>query len=524
MNRTVIFLVGSGLLLSCPTALQAAVESQDYVLEQPTFTYGYGATESDDYQLEGSIGQGGESEGEMLLRTGNPGSDVLPTPRPPQLTVIDGTSLKAVVDVGDNDPHVLVQLEVRETGSVQPTYYGTAGRPVTEANSWGVAAIWRDGVTLHQLNTGATYAVRARVRSNEAAVSDYSPSSFVTMTGQAVADQNKSQGGTVALPPALAQLVDAWLDSPTGQAAAAVAEKVVVPLVLAGAAVQVVAASSLLGPILGDLLARLILGISSGSNLFMFFRRRRDIGQVIDGETGRPITGARVSLLRPDTKIVVESQVTDSEGRYLFAVDTRQIFIVRVEAEKHEPYEQTVKGAAVNQRVVLGVSLEFNQRSLARYQRVDSVFRLLAKWRVPLLVLGTAAWMVLFLRDGGYTIWLGVYYALAWGLELFVRLQPQPYGKVQDKLTGDPLSAAVIRISNKQGRLISTLVTGESGRFSTLMRPGTYGIKVSKAGYQTSDLIWMRFSRRGSAQALNLSLTPITDRAAAPSSAVVSNP
>lgn len=488
------------LLLLClwgaPVA-HAAIESQGFVLDQPTFNYGSSSSSAADTDLYGTVGAGGLSDSLNSQSQIGAAERVLPSPDVPILQVVGGSSLRIVVTAGSNDRYVDLQVELATSG--QAENLDADGKVV--AGAWTSAAIWQDGVTVRDLPRNRTYSVRARARAEDSSVSDWSRTADVSI-GQPLVG-----GGW--LPEKLTNKAQEWYGTPTGQAISKLLDRGLTPVLVATIATQAIAAASLLGQLLLDLILKLITGVSPLFQYLVFFRRKRPYGRVIDGRSHQPLSGVLVAILRPDTKTVIETQQTDQSGRYLFTTDERTSYILRVEASEHDVYERLCRGAAVNRLVSLGLSLEYNPKKLHRRQRTDRVIGILNAWRLPLLLVGTVMWLMLYLRDGGFVFWLGLYYILAWSLELFIRTQPAPFGIVADSMTKLPIGTAVVRLYGGAGRLVQTMVTNNQGRFSTLLRTGDYEMQVSARGYETVRRPRARFTRRGSLQAIRVDLKPL---------------
>lgn len=491
------------LVLIGPLIGQAGLESQDYVLDQPTFNYGSVSTSSADSDLFGAIGSGGLSDSSNSLTQGGSGQqNVLPTPNTPVVSIKNSQTIRISVEPGSNDPYITLQVEVRRSANNDPALYDTNGQIASGDASWGAAVIWREGVQIGGLKAGERYQIRARAKGEEGSVSEWSGETAVNLSGGLV-------GGGL-LPSAITKPIQNWLQTPVGESVGQIASKLLSPVIVASVVAQAIAVTSLVGQILIDLLLKLIAGLSPLSQFFVFFKRKKPYGRVTDSKTHRPVVGARVALLRADTKAVLDTQITDQDGRYYFTVDERQSFILRIEAPQFDIYERLFRGSAVNRQITLGLALEYDPAQLRRRQRIDRLMVVLNAWRLPLLLIGTAMWLLLYIRDGGFALWLGIYYALAWVLEIVIRTQPSPFGIITDQITHVPLGGAVVRIYNHNGRLILTFVTSANGRFTTLLRSGWYHLTVSRSGYQTSTIPRVLFTRRGTLQAIRFALKPLS--------------
>ncbi len=486
-----------------PLMAQAAIESDAYLIDQPVFNFGSATTSSVEANLSGTIGTGAFGEGDGTeAQSGAARSAVLPTPPPPLISSLSGSSVRVVADQGNNEDYLVMQVEFSAAAKPDEVFYlDLSGNFVEEAASWQPTAGWLDGVTVDGLKSGVVYQVRSRVRAEDYSVSEWS--NF----GNAKTGEGLIGGGW--LPESLTAPIIKWLQTPAGSVLSQIVDRSVVPIIIATAAVQALAVGSLFGQLLLDLILKLLAAISPLTQYFAFFRRRRPYGEVYDGSSRKMVAGARVTLLRADTKLAVETQSTDSTGRFLFNVDDHQTYLLRVEAPHFDIYEHLWRGAAVNRRVNLGLALEYDARLLRRKQRIDQLTARMNAWRLPLLLIGTMMWLLIYIKDGGFTVWMGAYYLLAWLLELVIHLQPMPYGLITDITNNQPIGGAVIRIFGEKDRLVLTYVTSANGRFITLLKAGVYRLAVSRVGYQTEQRAAVRFSREGSAQPIRIPLRPI---------------
>lgn len=69
-------------------------------------------------------------------------------------------------------------------------------------------------------------------------------------------------------------------------------------------------------------------------------------------------------------------------------------------------------------------------------------------------------------------------------ISLGFKKRNRPYGYVYDSRTKDPISMAIVRIINNEGKLVSTSVTDSKGRFTSNIEEGHYTVTISKKGYR----------------------------------------
>ncbi len=64
----------------------------------------------------------------------------------------------------------------------------------------------------------------------------------------------------------------------------------------------------------------------------------------------------------------------------------------------------------------------------------------------------------------------------------------KPWGKVLDKLTGKPLRGALVQIyENEFKKMKDAQITDADGRFSAIVAPGKYYLKISRSGFEVSE-------------------------------------
>lgn len=74
-------------------------------------------------------------------------------------------------------------------------------------------------------------------------------------------------------------------------------------------------------------------------------------------------------------------------------------------------------------------------------------------------------------------------------ISLGFKKRNRPYGYVYDSRTKDPISMAIVRIINNEGKLVSTSVTDSKGRFTSNIEEGHYTVTISKKGYRFPSTI-----------------------------------
>jgi len=511
----------------------SAVESQDFVLENPTFAPRF-ESDSQDSAIFGGVNYSQQETENSIYRIAEGDSDriILPTPSAPVLSnnLSSSQKLDISVNVGDNDNSVQVQVRLINQNNNNVTYFSPNGSE-TNGSSWSSYESWAYGglVTLEGLDQDSYYKAQVRVRQEEFSVSNFSelsgqftPKVLIGGVDPNTEEQPGSGPGTprITTPgqsstPGIGGVVESIIQSlnpkevlanENVQDAVTAIATVLIPLTAIALASQLSTAGSVIIQLIINIMQRLISGILSVAQYFSFWSKKRVFGIVFDKKK-KPIEGARVTLFKPDTRRIVDTQMTDKNGRYYFLTDDRSAYILQIRKEGYDLFEKVLRGR-VNISVYLGQQLEYDEFELKRKKRVIHFLNILGKARIPLLIIGTLSWGLLYaVNQSSLIVILGLYYALAWLIELYVQRQPKPYGVVKD-MQNNPLNTVVIRVFNFKDKLIATLISDDQGRFKTLLQPGNYRIRFSKSGYEMSELKNLHIGDRLSSLSLDVKLRP----------------
>lgn len=321
---------------------------------------------------------------------------------------------------------------------------------------------------------------------------------------------------TTAEPVALPAPVSSAIQQKTNslEVIAPVAQAVVVPLT--AAAIISTAPTVFAGSIqlLNELLSRFASGLANALQALAVFRRQKNVGKVLNRRSKQPVVGATVTIMDPASRRPIETQRTDSDGQYMFLSDPHQAYILAITAPDFLPQEIVVRGFNLHRIIRLGLPLENDTMGLLKRQRWERAFTVLNRSRVALLILGTAAWLLVISEYGGSlaNYLLGAYYLIAWGLEGYISRFPKPIGVVTDKTTGQPLPQVVVRIFNAtDNKLVATHITTTDGRFKALLQPGRYNISYSKNGYNPITNQGMVFTKTIHIIKVDAAMTRATD-------------
>lgn len=237
-------------------------------------------------------------------------------------------------------------------------------------------------------------------------------------------------------------------------------------------------------------------------------RRRKPWGVVFDSQTGQPMPLAIVRIFEKQYHRLMETAVTDRQGRYGFLPKAGIFYLTCQKPAYTFPsriqdssfYENLYLGGEFttqeNQAITFNIPLDPLVESVKHLNLVIffvKLNRFLRKIHLPLLILGflIAFYSLLLTSELLYLLSM-VFYTLMVALEYLRGLRLRPYGIVIDP-AGQPLAMVIVRLYTSQGRLRGTEVTDSLGRFRFLAVPGAYYLTAIKPGYQglkTKIITW----------------------------------
>lgn len=259
-------------------------------------------------------------------------------------------------------------------------------------------------------------------------------------------------------------------------------------------------------------------------------RRRRGWGIVYNSLTKQPVDLAVVRLYSKDTNKLIQTRVTDRQGRYLFVVKEpgkyhitaakpEHLFPSKFLKSKKEDgrfldlyYSQSIVVKPGGKEGIITVNIPIDpsksdkpsKKVIAMYvtrrtQNLIASFGLLLS--VGTCIISPKALIILL-----FLIHLSLYL-------LFQRLaypkRPKSWGVVYNKINRHPLAQAVVKIYDRQfDRLLESQVTDEVGRYSFLVGNNVYYLTADKPGYnktQTDD-IDLKNQDKGSVVGLDIGL------------------
>jgi hypothetical protein len=232
-------------------------------------------------------------------------------------------------------------------------------------------------------------------------------------------------------------------------------------------------------------------------------RKRLGWGVVYNSLSKLPIDLAIVRLINQNTGRIVQTRVTDKEGRYLLMAEpglfrietTKKGFIFPTVYLKDfkedagytdlyhgEPLEVKEKGAVITVNIPLDPIEEKPSKTRLIWQQI---FRGIQYGLSIASIILAGISMIISPTVHTYIIFGGQIILFLFFLRLAKPPKPKGWGIVYDKLTGRPLARAVVRIFETQfNKLVGSQVTDRKGRYAFLTGRNVYYVASEKEGYE----------------------------------------
>lgn len=272
--------------------------------------------------------------------------------------------------------------------------------------------------------------------------------------------------------------------------------------------------------------------------LLLFRRRRREWGVVYNSLTKKPIELAIVRLIDASTGRLVQSRVTDREGRYAFfpppgryrlEVTAAQVkfpttFFATLKEDgvftdlyHGEEIEVTQKGAALTANIPLdplGV-----EKPLGRIIFEVTARKIQASVGISSVFLATAFTLISPTKITGGLLAGQILIYLVMRRFIYPR-KPRKWGLVFNNKTRGPLGRAVARIFDTEyNKLLETQITDHKGRYAFLVGRNDYYIIYDKTGFtrKQSEIIKLKEMKQAvDIVGPNIGLEPLPAAGAAP--------
>ena len=289
-----------------------------------------------------------------------------------------------------------------------------------------------------------------------------------------------------------AVVVQEVIDNPTVEV---VASTVVSP-------VATVATAVFVAPSIASLVFPLLRFVFLQPLMFLGIRRRKEWGEVYNSLTKLPIGLAIVRLVNPENNKIIESRVTDPDGRYVFlpqpgtyiidvkkpgfVYPSRALVGAHVDGKRLDLYDGAAFELEESKPIIHPIPIDPEDIEPTKVRMLSEAKKRTIQFVISGIgVVTTTASVVIMptpLNAGILAFHVGT-------IVLFSRVHreklPKDAGAVTDATTGKPMDQVIVRLYNtKYNKLIGRRVTGSSGKFAFLVGPGEYYLKIEKDGYQ----------------------------------------
>lgn len=277
------------------------------------------------------------------------------------------------------------------------------------------------------------------------------------------------------------------------------------PITIGSALIVVVCGVSVVVPLVaaGNALGLIRFGWQSFMSSFRSLPgRKRTWGTVYDSSTKRPVPFAKVQLFDPNAR-VLETRITDGQGRYGFLTTPESLMSVSVRAQIRVDAAGYVFPSVVPPTVdsllygnlYYGAPMTVEQQTLINVDiPVDPVrpLKVSLATAAPSVAAGAA---VAAMADSVF--WIGM---LAVPLSFFLEPNPftlgtlflflgtvslrvfgiteRPFGTVAESRTGNAVPFALITLNAKSGSRVAFTVTDERGRYFLVTEGGNFDLTV----------------------------------------------
>lgn len=234
-------------------------------------------------------------------------------------------------------------------------------------------------------------------------------------------------------------------------------------------------------------------------------RKRKGWGTIYNSISKEPVDLAIVRLLNAETGALVQTQITDKQGRYNLIVKDAGIYKIEVKKPEYKyPTEllSNKKEDVTFLDLYHGEKINVDEEGAVITANIplDPVGEVKSNKKILAVVLARQAQNIISLSGLGLSIvtfvivpklLMGILVALHIMLYLLFRRlaypgKPKGWGIVYDKDTKKPLNKAIVRIFDTQfNKLLATQVTDSKGRYGFLIGPNIYYITSEKPNYSS---------------------------------------
>lgn len=244
-------------------------------------------------------------------------------------------------------------------------------------------------------------------------------------------------------------------------------------------------------------------------------KKRKEWGTVYNALSKRPVDLAIVRLFHAEKNVLIQTRISDKEGRYFFTVKpgVYRIEVARngftfpstyLKKEREDgDYLDVYHGEriTVREETTIGVNIPLDPAVSEATPKQIQLKNLLRKFQhgfslmsvvLSAIILAISPTLLLF----GLFVFQVVVYLLF--RRLAMAKKPKEWGIVYDKETKKPIRQAIVRVFDaKFGKVLETQVTDEKGRYGFVVGKNEYFLTVDGRGYETlrTNVIDMKQSK-----------------------------
>ncbi|MCX6744372.1 MAG: Ig-like domain-containing protein, partial [Candidatus Parcubacteria bacterium] len=243
--------------------------------------------------------------------------------------------------------------------------------------------------------------------------------------------------------------------------------------------------------------------------LILFRKKRKNWGVVYDSLTKMPISLALVRLYRKEDRRLIQTRVTDRDGRYLIMVKDPGNYYLEVTKPNYDfptkilstekmdtKYLDLYHGEEVTIKdkeaaVSVNIPLDVREKKVRPISAVIRSFALQNLKSVISYVGLILAVLVLIIYPSLITTLALVFHVVFYVTfrKLLVPAKPKGWGIVYDEQTKIALHNVVVRLFDiKFNKLLETQLTDSKGRYAFLVGKNVFQILAEKDGYQAKEI------------------------------------
>jgi hypothetical protein len=230
--------------------------------------------------------------------------------------------------------------------------------------------------------------------------------------------------------------------------------------------------------------------------------RKRRWGVVYNSLSKQPVELAVVRLMHFESKLIVQTKVTDKEGRFYFRAKKGHYYIEVVKPQYEFPtvflskkkedavYTDLYHGENINleEDGIIAVNIPVDPAQIVDTPRKVLYRRFLKRVQHIIALSGVIlAAVALIISPTAFVAMVLVLQILFYFLfrQLALPAKARSWGRVYDAKTKKAINGAVVRIFDKQfNKLLETQATSSNGKYGFFAEHNTYYITVEKEGYQ----------------------------------------